>query len=314
MQTPEALPSWLHHHPRQWQADTLDRVALHASAHKLQEQTAFAEAAKQFACNMLHAFQSHRAVSQLMNQHGRFAFLAFVLALHHRRNPDNPASGVTYTRIKQLFAVHDLASPTRIKAMISLARARGLLCMIPCDDKRLRVLAPTEKMITPAAIWLRSALDASAILKPLSSLAAQRDRELCLVSAVLHYQVNAYTHSNFMLHENIPEARMLMSHEYGYLVLMSLLAEMQRDEAGNMVSTIPIGHFALRYAASRGAVRNLLHFAQAEGWLSLPAKGGHVVWLSAHFANTLERWAALEMEWISELARLAAAECNLPIM
>jgi hypothetical protein len=308
MTSHEKKVSWLRHHPSQWQADTLDRAALREASARLRQVPRFPEAAQSLARNMLSAFESHRAVSQLMNQHGRFAFLAIVMSLHHTRDLNDSGSGVTYSRIRELLEGGGLASASRIKVMLKLARARGQLRAVASADKRLRVLEPTQSLVKPAAIWLNGLLQATEMIKPLPSSPDQLTARPSFIGAVLSYNVNAYAHSKFALHEDYPEIRALMSHEYGYLVLMSLLAGLRRSQTGEATSRLPIGDFAQRFSASRGTVRNLLQLAQQEGWLTMAARGGHEVTLEAKFADTLEAWAALEMEWAGEFARQAVHE------
>jgi hypothetical protein len=308
------LPSWLRHHPARWQADTLDRDALRAAALRLRERANFQTAARQLATEMHVAFQSHWAVNQLMNEQGRFAFLAFVMCLHHTRNADDPASGVTYSRVRDLFAKSNLAGPTRVKAMLALARLRGQLHElrdVPGADRRLRVLVPTQKLTAPASLWLGGLLRAAALLKPLPLPPDQLIALPEILGAVLTYNVHAYDRSQFMLHEDYPQIRELMSHEFGYLFLMMLIRHMRRESSGEVVSAVPISDFAEQFSASRGTVRNLLQFAQTHGWLRLKTKGGHEVALSESFADQAERWVALELEWAGEFAALATVEQNV---
>jgi hypothetical protein len=310
------VPAWLRHAPDDWRDNTLDRDGLHRAVAKLRCHPNFSQAMRQYAAHTLSSFQSNWALNRLMKEQGRYAFLVFVLYLHHARDGANTNSGVTYTSLCELFAQNTaygpLASPTRIKLMISLGRIRGQLVLLPSADQRLRVLQPTKKMIEPTAEWLRGFLEAAAMVKALPPFPQDYEGRAHLLGAVMSYTVFAYQRSQFIMYEPCPEVREFTKRDNGYLVLMMMIERMQYPAApgGDIQTAVPTLEFAKRYAVSRGTVRNVLGFAEQQGWIKQTKRGGHEIIVSPAFAETCERWVALELEWMGEMASAAATSTH----
>jgi hypothetical protein len=128
-----------------------------------------------------------------------------------------------------------------------------------------------------------------------------------LLGALLSYTVHAYARSQFVMYEDCPEIRQFTTRENGYLVLMTIIARMKRDEPSNgeIRSAVPVGEFAKHHAVSRGTVHNVLNFARERGWIEQTARGGREIGLSPTFVDMCERWVALELEWMGEMSKAA---------
>lgn len=302
-------PAWLRHPPHQWQAGTLDRVGLHEAAARLLSADGFDSACQGFAENTLATYDANQqALNKIMREAPRFALMAFVMYLHHYRGRGEP--GVTYTRVKELFALGSksgvLATPTRIKAMFGLAKMAGQLrpARAAAADKRMRVLEPSEKFIEPAQVWLRGCLEAVARVAPLLHPPAELIAKPGFLGEVMSYNVYAYMHDGFILYEELPQIKRMMSRENGYLTLMEILRSLRRvDDA--WMACAPSAALARRFAMARGTTRNLLAYGAQQGWLITTARGGHALTLSDAFADVCRRWVALEIVWTAGFANAA---------
>lgn len=306
--------AWLHHPPHQWQAGTLDRAALHDAAERLLSADGFEAACKGFAENTLATYgENQQALNKIMREAPRFALMAFVMYLHHHRGRGEP--GVTYTRVKEIFALGSrsgvLATPTRIKAMFGLAKMAGQLrpAVPAAADKRMRVLEPTGKFIEPAQVWLRGCLEAVARAAPLIQSPAELIATPGFLGEVMSYNVYAYMHDGFILYEELPAIKLMMSRENGYLTLMEMLRSL-RCVDGVWQAHAPSVALARRFAMARGTIRNLLEYCEQQGWLRVAARGGHALTLSEEFATVCRRWVALEIAWTAGFANAAAVRLN----
>jgi hypothetical protein len=307
--TPASLPDWLIHSPQQWQAATLSRARLYAKARELRSHPNMDDAQRAYADNAITTFQSQWLLNKLMRESGRYAFLIFVIGLHHTRDKTDPAAGITYSRLMQLFARGSLASSRRLKAMLVLARLGGLLKFATAQpqDKRIKVLVPTEKLINAVLPWFTGLLAAAAIVKPQLAdvVAAPPPVRAMVMQEVMSYFMHAYERSQFTIHESYPVLQFFVSREHGFVVLMKLILQMQLCPDGTYQTSISHSALADRFAISRGTVRNILDAAAAQGWLTCSGRGGHVVVLSQDFADICANWVALDLEWAGELALFA---------
>jgi hypothetical protein len=289
----------------------LDRPALYAHVDHALTLPGFHDACRGFAENMLAAYSSNWLLNKIAREVPRFALMAFVMYLHHRRGLDGP--GVTYTRIQELYArgsvVGILASPTRVKAMLGLAVAVGQLRRVEAPDRRVKLLEPTEKMIAPTLHWLESYLDAVGRATPLAkspqALVAMPD----LLGELMTYCVHAYVHDRFGLSEPFPAVHYFLSRENGYVTLMEITRTL-RFEQGEWRAQAPSMALSKKFSMARATVRNLLANAEQQGWLIGNARGGHQLILSADFATVCYRWVALEITWMAGLANAAAVRLD----
>jgi hypothetical protein len=308
--TPEERAPWLTNDPFLWDESTLDRERFRDAVNELIAHPAFDEARRVFSDDVTQTFASNAAVNRLMRRDGRFAFMAFVFYLHRTRDADDSASGVTYSRIAELFSSGALASPRRVKAMFVMARLSGHLRPREeqPDDRRVKVFEPTEALTESGLAWVRTytgALGRLGLLpRNVHDLLASEGE--AMLGEVFFCNVLAYLKSGFILYEDLPPVQAFMSRESGYTILMSLIQTMRRADDGSVHASAPNAELSERFALSRGSVRNMLVAASEEHWLQLLKRGGYAVVLSPEFAAACERWVALELEWMRGLLVAAA--------
>jgi len=306
-----AQPQWLHHPPHQWEAGTLNRQALYAFVDQSLLAPGAHGACRGFAENMLAAYESNWLLNKITREIPRFALMGFVMYLHHRRGLDEP--GVTYTRIQELYARGSnagiLASPTRVKAMLGLAVVAGQLRRVESSDRRVKLLEPTEKLITPALHWLESYLNAVGRAVPLikspQELVAMPD----ILGELMTYIVHAYVHDCFGLSEAFPSVHYFLLRENGYLTLMEIIRTLH-FEKGEWCAQAPSVILSKRFSMARGTVRNLLAKSEEQGWLIVGTRGGYQLIVSDAFATLCYRWVTLELVWMGGLINAAAVKLD----
>jgi hypothetical protein len=305
-----ARATWLTNDPFLWDETTLDRERFRTAVSELAAHPAFDEARHVFSADVTQTFASNAAVNRLMRRDGRFAFMAFVFYLHRTRDADDAASGVTYSRMAELFSDGALASPRRVKAMFVMARLSGHLRLREeqPDDRRIKVFEPTEAFAESGLAWVRTYTRAlnrlGALPQYVHDLIASDGK--AMLSEVFFCNVLAYLKNGFILYEDLPPVHAFMSRESGYTILMSLIHTMHCADDGRVHASAPNAELSARFSLSRGSVRNMLVAASEEHWLQVLKRGGHAVVLSPEFAAACERWVALELEWMHGLLVAAA--------
>lgn len=300
-------PIWLRDEVEQWNADTLDRLELRKATSELRQRPGFDRACVGFANNMLSAFASNKPLNKLMKGDGQLAFFGFVLMLHHTRNPADPTTGVTYSRISELFLHLKIASPTMVKGILALAKMRGQLRYVASPNKRLRVLEPTEKLRGPMNDWFKANLTGVAYIEPLPAPAADLAAMPGLLEEVMTYCVYAYVHNGFILPEQFPSVRTFLSHDHGYVILMEIIRSLRHEPDGHILANASTGDLAQHLSISRGTVRNMLNKAYKEGWITHLGRGTHEIELSHDFAELCADYMAWEFTWMAGLVKVAVA-------
>lgn len=293
--------------PNDWKPGAMDRKAFYAATKALQQLPQFDDAARGFAGNMLEAFSASPPLNRLLRSEEQLGFVACVLMLRHTRNPDDPSTGATYTRLVEIFAMLGVGSPTLIRAIVSLAQLRSQVRYIPNKDKRIKELEPTEKMMGILRVWFRSNLDAVQLIEPLPLPAADLVAMPGLLELTFTYSVQAYIHDGFILAEKLPPVRAFMQRNHGYLVLMKIIHTKHRATDGRLLASVPIESLARRIMLARGTVRNILKMALDKGWITHIGRGGHEVELSEEFARLCDDWMGLEFVWMAGRLRVAYA-------
>lgn len=300
-------PRWLRGSVSVWNVDTLDREQLRREAKQLRDHPGFEQAKRQFAQNMLHAFETCQPLNRLLRGEGELAFLAFVLALHHRRDLDDPDSGATYSRILDLFAVLDVGSPTLVKALLALTRIRGFLRVEAAGGKKKR-LVPTDYLLDTLLVWMRANLTAVELIISLPEPAEILSSQPEMLSLYYRFGVDAYRHNRFILSEDFPPVRAFMTRSHGYPVLMAVIASMQAQADGRCTASAPSADLAGRLSVSRGTVRNILNLACRNGWIGQMSRGSRVLELNPVFAELCDDWISMELVWMGGVAHAAWLE------
>jgi hypothetical protein len=305
-----AQPSYLLDTPHAWRKGSLSRQALNDQALRLMQTENFQDKCRLFAQTKLDVFTSHWALDRVMRDDSRFAMLSFMLYLHHHAEQ---TGGITYTNLKALFE-HGanlpggtLASSTRIKALLSIARITGHLAPGPARetrrgtaDRRTKTLIPMPKLTEPSVAWLQACISGLQGTLPLAASPEELVATPLLLAEVLSYNVKAYLHDDFLLYESFDDVRRLMQRDGGYVILMQLLLTTRQDAASGLWHADAQPHqLSKRYRLSSGTLRNALMDGVKSAILSQAAPGGSDWLLRDDFVQQTQRWAAYEMLWMA---------------
>ncbi len=245
----------------------------------------FQDARRIYLQRFLEVYGANPQLVRLLIELGRFSVYALVVVLDAAQDPARRDTWLTIGRLKQQMTTFGLASERQVDHIIARLRAVEFMNVQPSDqDRRVRILKPTEMLLAHDRDWL------AAHYAPLTVLYPQHDYGLVMRGDRAFQVVHRRMAVSFMglgakLMMSVPDMTLFFDRVAGHAVLAALLhAAMTRPEQPN--AEIPYADVGDRFGVSRTHVRQLLVAAQEVGLVKLHARGGHRVeilprlWLS----------------------------------
>jgi hypothetical protein len=229
-----------------------------------------------------------------MDDRGRMLLGYLAIYLHATRDPRDPSSGLTPTRIKALCTEFDVCSPGRAGAMLSLMRFSGYLTPdIDIADRRQRRLVATDKLYALLRSRLKMHYTAMAPLfaDGPAMLAALDDK--VVDGALVAAMVKRYR-AGFRLVSSAPELGLFGERNGGMLILASLIAAGEADDTVPPSRPVPvsIAGLARRFAVSRPHVLKLMREAEEQGFIERPGVDSRVIVLKPRLIDAARRFFA----------------------
>jgi hypothetical protein len=244
-----------------------------------------AEARKVYLDHFLAVYSGDPFMVRLLIESGRFLVYHLAVLLHAAQDPARRETWFTLGRLKQEMARYGLGSPRQIDHLVGRLCAVGFLDSSPAEqDRRVRILRPTELLLAHDRQWLAAHYAPLAFLYPHHdySRVMQSDPEF----QVAHRRTGlAFLPLGMRILLSSPELMMFFNHAGGVLVLAALLKAAMAVPAGDPAA-LPYAEIGDRFGISRTHVRQVLEAAQSAGLMTLSARGGRSVaiapamWLS----------------------------------
>lgn len=202
----------------------------------------------------------------------------------HVFNPSAPA--LTLTRLQKVTADYGGISAGRVAAQVSLLRKLGLLEIRPADDRRQRILVPTEKMIIEDHRWLISRLAPMAALDLFHLTEEERTTPEFSLAFRMAWTTSAEEMAAF--NGRHPTVAFFFMHDGGYSMMLELLREWQRT--GSTRVDFDVMSTASAFCVSKSQIWNLLHGAQAMGLIAAEAPAWRAVVLTERLLADFDAW------------------------
>jgi hypothetical protein len=229
----------------------------------------------EYVDRLLAIRRGERLMNQILAQRERET-LGFILLCQHFEAMD----GGEPPTLARLTAT-GLGSRRRIAAFVAVLRLAGLVrSRSSPHDRRIRILEPTERLITMHLEWSRIALRQVDRLLERPMLEAAFEAEPRLYR--LAYKIGgadilsrrAFAPGQFPLVDS------LTPHRAGHLIAASLVQAMLAAEPGRSDTAtsfaLPYGRLARRLGVSRSHVLNVLAEIQAQGHLEILEAGRQI--------------------------------------
>jgi hypothetical protein len=261
----------------------------HVSLEEILGNPRFPDARKLYLDRFLGVYGHDPFLVRLLIETGRFLVYHLAVVLDAGQDPDRRETWFTVGRLKQQIAVSGLgASARQVDHLVARLREVGFLDVVPSDnDRRLRILKPTEKMLEHDRDWL------AAHYAPLTLLCPQNDYGPVMrrdpAFQVLHRRAAmAFWPLGMKLLASVPDMMLFFYRAGGHMVLAALLQSALADP-DRPHTAVPYADIGDRFGVSRTHVRQLLVAAQDAGLVNLKARGGHRIEILPRLWSSYDR-------------------------
>jgi hypothetical protein len=248
----------------------------------------FAEARKLYLDRFLAMYGDDPFLVRLLIESGRFLVYILAVVLDAAQDPAERDTWFTVGRLKQHIASMGLASGRQVDHLVARLRAVGFMdSLVSEQDRRVRILKPTEKMLAHDRDWLATHYAPLTVLYPQHDygLVMRRDPQF----QVVHRRTAvAFMQLGFKFLMSVPDMMLFFDRAAGHMVLAALLqAAMAKPD--ELYTAVPYTDVGDRFGVSRTHVRQLLVAAQEIGLVNLPARGGHRVEILPRLWSSYDR-------------------------
>ncbi|MGV2980347.1 hypothetical protein ACERNI_09090 [Camelimonas sp. ID_303_24] len=274
----------------------------------LRAHPAFPQALRLHAERIAGNLERSRDLVRLTSEEAQLTLGIALTALHLARNPGDPRSGATLTRIRAFAARFRITSPNRVSALIGLKLHTGYWRQVEVSaDRRVKRLEPTEKGEALSRLIAQSTLASIQLMSERFDYFSLLENDPDFRSRYSVEGINLYA-SGVRLALAVPDARFFMSKVAGRQIMFKLwLAFVDQQEGGSRIVSCPYVYLANCFGVSRGHVRRLVEAAQERGLLKVHAPGGHAIEILPRFVELQETFTSLAFALLKKAADLAAS-------
>lgn len=234
------------------------------------------QARKLYLDRFLDVYGDDPFLVRLLIESGRIALYLLIVALESAQDESRRETWLTIGLLKQIMTQFGLASGRQVDHLVGRLCAVDFMEQRPSAlDRRVRILAPTEKLRAHDCDWL------AAHYAPLTVLYPQHDYGLIIRGdpdfQALHRRMAVpFLALGVKMFQSVPDMTLFLERAGGYPVIATLLqaAMAQPDDPHAAVPYADVGD---RFGISRTHVRKLLTAAEERGLVKLHARGGHRV-------------------------------------
>jgi DNA-binding MarR family transcriptional regulator len=281
-----------------------DHALAHIAHHSSEEILAhprFAAARAAFVDAVLALHEGDRFSSRLLVEAMRQVTFNLIVSLHLRHEANDRTTWPTPRRLKDELRMFGLGSERRIDALVARLIQLGYVESHPSEqDRRVRILSPTDKMMSLDREWLVYHYVPLHVMFPDPGYPEPMARDPAFQRAQRLIAADFSAEGAKILAGN-PAVMRFMNRDAGVLVLIKLI---QMSAAGS-AKGLSYSDIGARFGVSRTHVRTLLEDAAQHGDVSLSGRGGHLVELKPSILHAFDRFVAAAMSGHDLLYKLA---------
>lgn len=200
---------------------------------------------------------------------GRVTTLAIIVCLYANYVRGDRETWPTLTKLKTTVARFGFASPRLIDTFVArLVQTGDLELRKQPDDSRMRLLCPTEKLLSWDREWMAAHYAPLDILYPEPGFPYARERDIAFQIAHAKCAIGAFDGIIAMIWSNMDLVFFMISTS-ALIILLSLL-DRSAAEAEHQFREADLGDLATRFGVSRSHIRNILAAAEETGFLTRP--------------------------------------------
>ena len=264
----------------------------------------FPVARDEFVRAMLALYEHKPFLNRLLLEASRTVLMSVIMCLYARYDEADRASWPTLRLVADAMAVHGLASSSRVQDLVAQLVKTGYLEQRAApQDRRIRILTPTEKMIAQDQDFLVSHHLPLQILfpDPGYGLIMSRDPAFQLKQRLVSRDLFALGAK--ILASN-PIMMLFQGRDAGVMIVIKMI-EMAKAQGSAAPLKISYSDLGARFGVSRTHVRNLLVAAEEMGLVRLTKGGGHFVEMKPQLLAAFDRLVADAMSGFDLCYQLA---------
>lgn len=255
-------------------------------AKALQEHPSFHAALRLYAELVTENFEKTYALTRIISEEARYMISIAWLAMHYSRDPHDPTSGATTTRLQGFAERFGLAGPNRVAALVAIMKHAGFLHQIRvASDRRIKRVEPTVHGLAVAEAMT------IATLRPMQMLSNAHDY-LQIMRADPEFSGRYYSES-IRLYANgcrillaLPEFDLFGKQNAGREVMFKLwIALTNKGPAEPAVVSCAYNQMANSFGVSRGHIRRMIEKGQEQGLFVVRAPGGQAIEILPRFVH-----------------------------
>ncbi|WEJ32906.1 hypothetical protein [Devosia sp. SD17-2] len=233
-------------------------IPTYATTEEILAHPRFAIARNHYMRVMIDSYKADTALRHMMHEIGRNVLFNIILGQDARKDADDPSTWPSVGSLRDVFMPFGLSSPRSFDDTLARMQIIGLIEIVPApDDRRRRLVIPTEKMIQEDLIWLADHMSPLAVLFPerddyLPALSHDRAHQ----SAQRIISTQNYGGAYEVMMPTDPIMAVLLRQDAMKIVFFYMLSA---DESGDRQrASLSYQSVAERTYTSRTHVRNLL--------------------------------------------------------
>jgi hypothetical protein len=288
----------------------VDRDAVATEAAAILRHSDFREALARYSAAGLDRCEGDPQTSKMICQVARYTL---ALAIFHLDSTAGEGDvGASPARLRAMLTTGRFASAGWVKNAVQVFHRVGYLeRKSPLGDRRFKRVAPSARMLAIAEEVLTPMLLAVDSVAPLPVPAGELVRVPGFIGAAASHTIVPYLADGFTPLEAFPEIRVLLHHDFGFLVLCHLIRTMRRTPEGKIVAMVPSVVLSRQFGMSRAQARNVLSICRNAGWIAEIGRGARRIVITPHFADLCERWVAHDLGCWSRVVSAACSDLGL---
>jgi hypothetical protein len=227
-------------------------------------------------------FGNNIVLSKAVTEISRFQMIVLSLHLYDTADPDDPKTGLTFSRLQKLCREHNFASSTAVGTFLGLLLVAGYLARQRSErDTRIVHFVPTSKFISIVEQWNRAMLQSLDAIEPEGGLARLHE-----IHSRFGWDMRKGS-AEFLLSGwqplgPFPEVMHFLDCTGGWMLLCRVVAMMFRDTDRSQIFPVDVDlvEFSRTFAVSRTNLRRMLDSAYDKGLLVAPPRNGRHIELS----------------------------------
>ena len=248
---------------------------------------------------VLKLYEGDTFLTRLVMEAARTVIFAIIISLDAQYDESDRATWPTISLLKQQMTLFGLASPRRIEDLVARLIHTGFLESRPAkQDGRMRLLAPTDRMLEADQGWLAAHYLPLDVMFPDPGYpeAMRNDRSFQRAQRLL--AIGFLGHGAQIMAGN-PAMLLFLTRDAGATILIKLVQIASRDQEnaldGSQTRVSELSHedIGTSFGVSRTHVRKILQEGVKQGLIALSGRGHRVFEITPVMWQAFDRFVSM---------------------